>query len=211
MFMSDKRIILFGGTFDPVHLGHTTVADFAAKKNGAELVIFVPAKRSPLKEFFPRASDEDRLEMLDLATRSFENIKVSHWEINKPAPSYTLDTVHHFQAEFGADTSIYLLVGADGLRDLQHWYRIVDLLDSCNVCIMYRAGIAPPGFEEFESLWGQERIEKLRDNVIETPLIDISSTEIRERLGAGKSVDEMLHPGVAEYIRRGNLYGAVKD
>jgi len=204
--MTKRKITLFGGTFDPIHLGHTTVAANAAKHIGAEKIVFIPAKRSPLKNFFPKASDDDRLTMIALAIAENKNFQLSDYELNKPEPSYTLETVRQFQAEYGSATHIYWLTSADSIEELPRWYGIAELIDECNLSVMYRAGYEPPDFAKFKAIWGSERVEKVQKNVIRTPLIDISSTEIRERLAAGRDVTNMLHPPVAEYICKHGLY-----
>ena len=204
--MVKRKIALFGGTFDPIHLGHTAVAADTAKMIGAEKIIFVPAKRSPLKGFFPKAGDSDRFKMISLAIAHNKNFQVSDYELQKPEPSYTLETVRQFQADYGGETSIYWLIGADSIDELQLWYGIADLIDECNLSTMFRAGCEPPNFAKFEDIWGSGRIEKLQKNVIKTSLVDISSTEIRNRLAVGDNVTDMLHPDVADYIRKHNLY-----
>ncbi|UCG57005.1 MAG: nicotinate (nicotinamide) nucleotide adenylyltransferase [Phycisphaerales bacterium] len=204
--MAKERIALFGGTFDPIHLGHTGVAARAVEHIGAQKVVFIPAKRSPLKGFLPVASDEDRLRMIALAIAGSASFEVSDCELRKAAPSYSLETVRQFQTDYGGESSLFWLIGADSVDDLTHWYRITDLIDTCVVSTMYRAGCEPPDFTRFEPIWGRERVEKLRKNVVETPLIDISSTEIRSRLAAGDDADDMLHPAVADYIRERGLY-----
>ena len=204
--MAGRKIALFGGTFDPVHLGHTTVAADAVEQIGAEQVVFIPAKRSPLKVFSPEGSDAHRFAMIALAIEGNERFSASDFELKKPAPSYTLETVRHFQADYGNDSLIYWLVGADGIDDLQHWHAIEELIDSCTLCAMYRAGCKPPDYGRFEQLWGRRRVEKLQQNVIQTPLVDVSSTEIRRRLAAGENVTGMLDPKVADYIRLHRLY-----
>jgi nicotinate-nucleotide adenylyltransferase len=208
--MKKRKIALFGGTFDPVHLGHTSVAAEARRRVGAEKVVFIPAKRSPLKGFLPKASDADRLTMIMLAIARQEHFEVSDCELNKPSPSYTLETVRQFQENYGGETSIHWLVGADGVEDLVYWHRIVQLLDACHLTTMYRAGFEPPNFSRFEPLWGRERIEKLQRNIVQTPLVDISSTEVRDRLAAGRDVTDMLHPAVADYIYEHSLYQSIK-
>lgn len=208
--MTKRNIALFGGTFDPIHLGHTTVVVDAVKHIRAERIVFIPAKRSPLKGFLPKASDEDRLRMIALAIAGEENFEVSDYELNKPAPSYTLETVMKFQKDYGDETSIHWLVGADGINDLTYWHKIVELIDVCNLTTMYRAGCAPPNFAKFEDIWGRQRVEKLERNVVQTPLIDVSSTEIRNKLAAGHDVTNMLHPAVAGYIREHGLYESRK-
>lgn len=206
--MENRRIALFGGTFDPIHLGHTTVAAEAREHIGAERIIFVPAKRSPLKGFSPEASDADRLTMIALAIAGKGYFELSDYELQKPAPSYTLETVRRFQADYGRGTAIHWLLGADSIGDLPYWHRIIELIDQCNLSTMYRAGCEPPDFSKFTEIWGLQRVEKLQRDVIPTSLIDISSTEIRNRLAAGRDVNDMLHPTVADYIRKHHLYGA---
>jgi nicotinate-nucleotide adenylyltransferase len=204
--MAKRKIALFGGTFDPIHLGHTRVTAEAAKHIGAEKIVFIPAKRSPLKGFTPWASDDDRFAMIALAIAGDRSFELSDYELKRPQPSYTLQTVRQFQADYGSEAEIYWLVGADSIEDLPHWYKICELIDECNLATMYRAGFEPPDFSKFKVLWGTQRVERLQRNVIETPLIDISSTEIRNRLAAGQDVTNMLHPAVAEYIHEHGLY-----
>jgi nicotinate-nucleotide adenylyltransferase len=204
--MAKRKIALFGGTFDPIHLGHTTVAAAASEHIGAEKIIFIPAKRSPLKGSLPKATDEHRLKMITLAIAGDKIFDVSDYELKRPQPSYTLETLRQFQADYGSETIIYWLVGADSVSDLPYWYGIAELIDECNLCAMYRAGCKKPDFAKFKAVWGSERIEKLQQNIIQTPLIDISSTEIRNRLAVGRDISGMLHPAVAEYIRKHGLY-----
>ena len=209
--MVERKIILFGGTFDPIHLGHSTVAAAAGEHIGADKVVFVPARRSPLKAFFPEAGDEDRLAMISLAISGNGSFEFSDYELKKPGPSYTLETVRHFQRQFGDNTLIYWLAGADSLDDLPHWYGVTELIDECNVAVMHRGGFKPPDFSQFQAAWGQQRVEKLQRNAVETPLIDVSSTEIRKRLNAGRDVSGMVCPKVLQYIREHQLYGAQND
>lgn len=204
--MTQRRIALFGGTFDPVHLGHTRVAEVAAEQLGAERVIFIPAKCSPLKGFLPHASDEDRLMMVTLAVAGNGRFAVSDCELKRPAPSFTIDTVRQFKREYGAQTAIHWLLGADSVPDLAHWYQIRELIDECNLTTMLRPGYAPD-FDRFEPMWGARRVAKLKQDVVRTPLIDISSTEIRRRLAEGEEVGGMLHPEVLKYIQERHLYG----
>lgn len=204
--MTKRKIALFGGTFDPIHLGHTQVAAAAAKQIEAEQVIFIPAKCSPLKGFFPHASDDDRLRMVELAIQGCEGFSASDCELRRPAPSYTLDTVRRFQQEYGEETSIYWLLGADSVDDLVLWHRIHELIDTCHLAVMVRAGYEAPSFDRHLAALGADRVEKLRRNVIQTPSIAISSTKVREHLAAGKDVCDMLCPQVWDYIQRRGLY-----
>ena len=204
--MRQRRIALFGGTFDPVHNGHIGVARSAVDSIGADKLIFVPAKRSALKTELPAAPGADRLAMIRAAIADIDRFEVSDWELARPAPSYTIDTVQHFRDELGAGTALYWLIGADSVGELGHWYKICRLIDECFVACMYRAGYKPPDFSVLVGSLGPDRVKKLQENVIQTPLIDISSTQIRERLAQGQDVSDMLSPAVADYIRRHRLY-----
>ncbi len=199
------RIILFGGTFDPVHLGHTTVTAFAAEQIGADEVVFIPAKRSPHKNVFPVASGASRVEMLKLALAGNAKFSVSSCELERPDPSYTVETVSMFAARYGPDAQLYWLVGADAVGDLGRWHRAERVLDMCNLCVMYRAGYPKPDFAGLDCL-GAELVEKLSKNAIATPLMDISSTGIRRKLAAGEDVSGLLSPAVLGYIEKNGLY-----
>jgi nicotinate-nucleotide adenylyltransferase len=201
-----QRIALFGGTFDPIHLGHTVVVAHTSRDLPAESVFFVPVRRSPLKNTFPQATDSDRLAMIDLAIADHPDWQVSDCELQRPSPSFTIDTIRHFKAQYGDDASLYWLIGADAVSELPHWHGIDQLLDQCQIVAMVRAGCPRPDFSPFIPLWGQERAHQLQEHIIETPLIDVSSTEIRQRLAAGQDVSGMLHPAVLEYIQKHNLY-----
>jgi nicotinate-nucleotide adenylyltransferase len=204
--MSQTKTALFGGTFDPIHKGHIDVARGALDIIGADKLIFIPAKRSALKSELPVASEDDRLYMIRMAIGCIERFEVSDWELQRPAPSYTIDTVRHFQQTLGPETVLYWLLGADSVGELPRWYKIRELIDECFLACMYRAGYGPPDLSRFADSLGSERVKKLRDNVIETPLIDISSTQIRARLARGQDIDDMLNSKVAEYIREKKLY-----
>ena len=201
-----RKTALFGGTFDPVHNGHVEVAQFAAEKIGAEKVILVPAKRSPHKNSKPIACAEDRIKMISLAIAGRDNFEISDCEITRPEPSYTLDTVEYFRGKYDYEGELYLLIGADSLEDFAKWYKVMDLIDICNICVMLRAGVERPDFAHFVQIFGQRRSEKLSKNVIETPLINISSTDIRNKIAARQNVEKMVCPDVLKYITENGLY-----
>jgi nicotinate-nucleotide adenylyltransferase len=204
--MSQTKIALFGGTFDPIHKGHIGVARSAVEIIGAGKLIFVPARRSALKGESPVASDTARLQMVRLAISGIDGFYVSDWELKRPAPSYTIETVEHFRHELGPDASFYWLLGADSVAELPHWHKIKELIDTCFLTCMHRAGHKPPDFSHLIDTLGPERVKKLAENVIQTPLIDISSTQIRARLAKGQDAGDMLSPAVADYIREKKLY-----
>ena len=209
--MQERIVALFGGTFDPIHIGHVNVASAAGEHIGAEKIVFVPAKHSPLKAFSPEADDEDRFEMIRLAIADNSRFDISDYELKKQGPNYTLDTVRYFRNRLSDNIQIYWLIGADSLEDLPHWHGVTDLIDECNLTVMYRGGFKPPDFWKFEPIWGKQRVKKLLQNVIKTPLIDISSTEIRRRLATGKDISDMVCPEVLQYIHKHGLYGFGTD
>jgi nicotinate-nucleotide adenylyltransferase len=202
-----KRIILFGGTFDPVHVGHTTVVEHVAATLRASDVVFIPARRSPHKSDVPLAPSEQRLAMLTLALADHPSFTVSRCELDRPEPSYTIDTVMEFRRQF-PDARLSLVIGADAISSLPRWYRIGDLLDLCEISVMSRGGVDSPEFDRLVPSLGIEAASRLRESAIATPLIPVSSTEIRARLAAGQDVSSMLHPAVLTYIRCHGLYGA---
>ena len=201
-----KRIILFGGSFDPIHVGHIEVAASAIEKLGADGIIFIPAKRSPHKPDSPSVCAEDRLKMVSLAIEGYPLFSVSDCEITRAEPSYTLDTVKHFCDMFGCDTEVCFLLGADTIADLPKWHRIEELMCLCRFCTMYRGGMDLPDFDRLSGVFSDERIAQLQADIVETPLVDISSTEIRARSAVGESIDAMVGPEVADYIKQNGLY-----
>lgn len=204
--MERKIIALFGGTFDPIHLGHTTVAQAAADHLAADRLVFIPVKQSPLKNVSPVASEMQRLEMIKLALGTHDRFDLSDFEVNGPVPSYTLHTVKHFRERFGAACSLHWLVGADAVQGLARWYGVSELLSLCSLSVMYRAGCETPDFSGFERIWGQVYTDKLKRQVIPTPLIPVSSTEVRNKIRRGDALGESLAPGVCAYIKEKELY-----
>ncbi len=200
------NIILFGGSFDPIHTGHTLVAQDAQQQLQAEQLIFIPTKQSPLKPNSPLADDHHRLAMIQHAINGIKGFSVNDCEFNRPAPSYTLDTVNQIKQNTPTHTELFWLIGADTLKDLPHWYRIEDLMDRCHLTMMTRAGYPAPDFSSFETLWGHKRVEQLQKHRVETRMIDISSSEIRHRLQQQQDVSDVLAPQVLNYIQQHQLY-----
>lgn len=202
----NERIILFGGTFDPIHNGHIKVAESAIKLLRGDMLVFIPAKRSPHKKEQPGAGKSQRYEMIKLSIENHPEFKISDCEFYRNEPSYTLDTVRHFKKIFGNNAELFWLVGADTVKDLCHWYKIEELVDECRLTIMRRGGVETPDFSEIEKTIGPERASKLKSDMIPTPLIDISSTEIRRKISNGGSCLESLTPKVADFIKKNGIY-----
>lgn len=200
------KIILFGGSFDPIHSGHLRVAHHARHALDADELIFVPAHRSPHKTDFPTPG-RHRFAMIEKAIEGFDGFSVSDCELLRPEPSYTLDTIRFFRNQFGPAAILHWLTGADQLADLKKWYGINDLLKECRISVMVRDGYPSPDFRSFEGVFGPACIKQLESDIVQTPRIDLSSTQIRRQLPSGNIPADALPAGVLEYIMRHHLYG----
>jgi len=206
---SHTKIILFGGSFDPIHSGHLRVAHHALQELAADELIFIPAHRSPHKTDFP-TSGHHRFAMIEKAIEGFDGFSVSDCELSRPEPSYTLDTVHFFRDRFGSDAVLHWLTGADQLTDLGKWYRVGDLLKACRISVMVRAGYPLPNFDAFKGDFPSACIEQLKGDIVQTPRIDLSSTDIRRQLSSGNVPPDALEPAVLQYIEQHRLYSYMK-
>ena len=206
-----EKIILFGGTFDPIHYGHKRACLYALEQIGADRIVFIPVKRSPHKRLFPMASDDARVEMIRIMIAGEKRFEISACELERSSPSYTVDTVRFFRSEYGEGAELYWLVGADAIKDLAGWYEVENLIDECNLCVMSRGGCEKPDFGALEGVLGAGRIEKLKKNVIEGPLVDISGSEIRRKIAAGENIGGLVSEAVEEYIIKNGLYRCAEE
>ncbi len=197
------NIGLFGGTFDPIHVGHLIIAEEVRLKLALDEVLFVPTGQPWLKSERTVASGEHRLEMLKLAISSNPHFKVSTVELERPGASYSVDTVSALKDELGAEVQLYFIVGFDALGELPIWKEPSRLLDLCQV-----VGVSRPGYAELD--WGSlERAipgVSSRVIVVDVPQIDISSTQIRERVAKGLSIHHLVPEAVERYISKNRLY-----
>ena len=183
---------LFGGSFDPVHHGHLIVGTVAAEKLQLDSLRFVPAREQPFKVGRHRTSAEHRAAMLSLAIAGMSGFSVERSELERPGPSYTVDTLRHLrEREPGAE--FVLLLGADAAADLPAWREAGQLRDLARVAVFAR-----PGVPVAKSPW--------ISTVIEVPAIDISATEVRRRVRQGLPVRYWVPDRVAEYITKHRLY-----
>ena len=177
---------LFGGSFDPVHLGHLVAAEAAAEALGMR-VRLMPAREQPFKRAAHIATPEQRAEMLDLAVVGNARLTVERIELGLPAPSYTVLTLRALAARFT------LLLGADAAAELSQWYEVESLPTLADVVVFARAGAAVPR-------------HYLITRVIEIPAVDISATLVRERVRAGRSIRYLVPDAVREYVAAHGLY-----
>lgn len=198
--MSPARIGLLGGTFDPVHLGHLIIAEHAADQLALDQVLFIPARTPPHKRGHSITPVADRIEMVRLAIEGNDRFAFSDLDLRSTTPSYTSELVARAAAEFPA-TEILFIAGADSLRDFPTWHRPEAILQFASLAIARRPGveIAPPMLDALPGL-------RSRVQLFESPLIEISATAIRQRLGRGQSVRYLVPDTVRRYLETNHLY-----
>jgi nicotinate-nucleotide adenylyltransferase len=197
------RLGIFGGTFDPVHLGHLAAAEEAAFCCRLQRVFFVPAYQQPLKDALPRASGDDRLAMLELAVCANPLFGVSSLELNRPAPSYTVDTLRAMRHEFGADCELYFLLGVDAANSLDRWRDPAELLRLARLVVMSRGAVRQPDWTRLAGLAPDARE---RITTVDVPNLDISSSDLRQRVASGRPICYQVPDAVREYIAANHLY-----
>jgi nicotinate-nucleotide adenylyltransferase len=191
---------LFGGSFDPVHVGHLVVAEAAGEALGAT-VRFLPAREQPFKHAAHVATAEQRACMLELAVAGNPRLGVERIELGLPAPSYTVRTLRALATRdpegggTGAGNRYTLLLGADAARDLGAWYEVEALPELADVVVFARPGAGA-------TLPRHPAIRR----VVEVPAIDVSATMIRERVRQGRSIRYLVPEAVREYIAAHGLY-----
>jgi nicotinate-nucleotide adenylyltransferase len=200
-------MVIFGGTFDPVHNGHLIVARCIAESRDLPPVHLQPAASPPHKSS-AQAEAGDRLEMLRLAVADEPRLAISDLELHRSGPSYTIDTVDAMLRRGLADR-IHWIIGADMLADLPNWHRAGELVERIEFLIAARPGWddkMPDIRGRLAEAFGEQLAKRILDGIVETPRIEISSTEIRERRGKGKSIRYLVPEAVRDYIRREGLY-----
>ncbi len=197
MSQPPRRIALYGGSFDPVHPAHVAIARAAMDQAGLARMIFLPAAQSPLKDHGPEALGPLRLEMLRAALTDCPWAEVSDWELHRPGPSYSWQTVEHFREAAAAGTEWFWLMGVDQWEQLPRWQRWEHLATMVTFLVFTRSGIVPqprPGVKAV-FLAGE---------------FTGSSTEVRAARREGGDWEALVDPAVAAIIRREDLYSARK-
>lgn len=196
------RIGVLGGTFDPIHIGHLIGAEEAYARLELSRVVFVPAGEPPHKLEQRKTDPECRVKMVELAISDNEHLGVSRVDIDRPGPCYTVDTIQLLQQEWGPQARIFFLMGADSLSELPTWYHPERLLSLCQVVAMRRPG-HPVDLDELDRrLPGAARLVQLLD----IPLVGISSTAIRSRVRQGLPIRYLVPASVERYIDDHRLY-----
>ncbi|MBP5585633.1 MAG: nicotinate (nicotinamide) nucleotide adenylyltransferase [Lentisphaeria bacterium] len=198
---------VFGGTFDPVHTGHTGLAEYLLKTGRVNRVVFLPAPHPPHKPGNEPAPFADRAAMLRAAIAGHPGMSVSELEAERSGLSYTVDTLGILKQRYPAEHFVWV-IGSDSLNQLHQWYESERLVRENRFLAYPRPG-AEADFDQLRSVWPPELFEKLRDSVLtDAPEFDLSSTEVRTRLseqGADACRDLLPEP-VLNYIKEHKLY-----
>ena len=199
------KVGLFGGSFDPIHCGHLVVAEQARERLALDRVVFVPGRRPPHKLGKRLAPAEHRLRMVELAVEGHAGFEVSDVELRREGPSYSLVTVQQLQAAH-PDWDICFLIGADTLPELPTWYHIAELASVCQFAVFARPGESLDDVAPLRGTLSDAQIAAIREHCFEIPLMGISSTDVRRRVGEGRSLRYLVPEPVRLYIHEHGLY-----
>ena len=192
--MAVRRIVVYGGTFDPFHNGHLAVARCLLDELEADTVVIIPTGRPWLRAGPPVASPQERLRMAQLATQEEPGIEVSDVDVTRPGTTYSIDTFADLRRVYGDKHEYYLAIGSDSAAELHRWHRYEDLLDACTIAVVQRPGA---------SLSSETRLPS-ETVYIEGPMIDVSASGLRELYAssepsaAAKLVPRLTHGFIIE-------------
>jgi nicotinate-nucleotide adenylyltransferase len=199
------KVGIMGGTFDPPHIAHLIIAELARVRLELDKIVFIPAGDPWMKSAHIITSTEKRVEMVSLAIASNPAFSLSHIEVNRPGPTYTVDTIEQLSEEVGHDAGLFLLLGWDSVAELPSWKAPYRISKMARIVAFPRPGFVKPNTAELEKTMPgiAERIV-----YIDEPYLSISSTCIRQRVREGKSIRYMVPDTIGQYITENNLYKA---
>ena len=201
-----RRVGVFGGTFDPVHLGHLVLAEQCREQGRLDEVWFVPAGVPPHKQGLAISRFEQRVEMIELAIAGNPAFRVEPIEAERPGPNYTADTLEELKRRQPA-TDFFLLIGSDSLADLPGWYEPRRIVASAGLLVMLRAQYPARPPEELRAALALPASVPLRVEWVQAPpLIDIASRDLRRRSAEGRSIRYLVPRAVEIYIADKHLY-----
>ncbi|MDM8000942.1 MAG: nicotinate-nucleotide adenylyltransferase [Dehalococcoidia bacterium] len=197
------RVGVFGGTFDPIHRGHLTVARAIQKSLKLDKIVFVPAGQPWMKEGTPISPVADRVEMVRLALKRRRRFELSTIEAERPGPSYAVDTIDTFHRELGSGSALFFLLGSDALAEIGKWREPGRLLRLCTLVAFPRPGCPLPSLESL-----QAAVPGIADRIIfaQVPQVDLRATDIRRWVAEGRSIAGMVPRAVERYILEHGLY-----
>ena len=191
------KICIFGGTFDPPHIGHLLVAQTVCEAENFDKILFMPANKPPHKKNI--SGVKDRLNMLNIAIEGNPNFEISDMEIKRGGVSYTIETLKTMKSSVvKEDDELFYLIGSDSLLELDTWKKPREILNNCNVLVAIRPGFRPSDIPA----WILHRIQ-----FANIPRFEISSSTIRTRWKENKTIRYLVTLPVWEYINQNKLYG----
>jgi nicotinate-nucleotide adenylyltransferase len=197
------KIGVLGGTFDPIHIGHLKVAEEVTASLNLNEVIFMLAGQPWLKADNLISPAEHRLEMMRLALAGRANFKLSTMEVERPGPTYTVDTMAELSRQLGAKDELFFILGWDNLTQLPQWHEPSRLIKFCRLVAVPRVDFPPPDLASLEAA-----IPGLSKRVIllQKPRIDVNASEIRRMVREGLSIHKLVPEAVERYIKEHGLY-----
>lgn len=199
------RLGIFGGTFDPIHYGHLLLAETFREELSLDEVRFTPAAVPPHKQGDEITEADKRVEMLKLAVGGHSAFRVDTSELSRGGVSYTVDTLRRLREEH-PDAQIYFLMGGDSLEEFLTWREPAEILKLAIPIVARRGSEAPLDWSHLRGVATEERLYEIQARQFAMPLIDISSTDIRRRRAAGRSIRYRLPRAVEEYILAQKVY-----
>lgn len=203
----EMRLGLYGGTFDPIHMGHLLVAETCREAARLDQVWFIPAATSPHKATRETTSGNQRVAMLQLAIGGHPSFHVCELELDRGGLSYTVETLELIHTQHPND-ELFFLMGGDSLIDLPLWKAPQRICELATPLVVARPDAPEPDFEPLTKFVDPNRLKNIREQQVTMPQIDLSSTEIRSRVTHGKSIRYRLPRAVEKYIAAEKLYQA---
>ena len=199
-----KSFAILGGTFDPVHKGHVEIAKSVLKQTGAEKILFIPSGNPPHKDERMVTDKFHRLNMLNMAVEGEKDFVVSTIEIDREGKTYTIDTIRELREIFGIDVKFFFIMGADALHYIYMWKDFKELLKICSFAAVTRPGYRAAELEQDVDILTNKYGGDI--HIIEIPPVNVSSSEIRDNIKSGISINDMVNSNVYDYIVKNELY-----
>ncbi|MHC4142823.1 MAG: nicotinate (nicotinamide) nucleotide adenylyltransferase [Planctomycetota bacterium] len=206
--MPSPRLLIFGGTFDPPHVAHLALPPLVAQQLGCQRILYVPAAVNPLKTANDATPGPHRLAMLRLALARVPNAEISSIELERPGPSYTVDTLEALREQLDPESELHLLIGSDQALVFQQWKHWERILELATPAVMVRPPLDEATYRRrLGETYPPEQARRWLEWMADVPSMDVCATGLRRRLTEGEDVRGLLQPAVLAYIREHGLYG----